>query len=77
VRAYTFSIAQLLADYRVRGAVVDALAQYGSVICGTLGDMIDDDSLPVAVRAKVPRVLKRIASSRRKRSMNMPGAKRR
>ena len=63
-RAYTFSIAKLLADYRVRGAAIDALAQYGSVICGTLSDMIDDDSLPVAVRASIPRVLKRIPHQR-------------
>ncbi|HUJ21041.1 MAG TPA: hypothetical protein VLX58_05925 [Bryobacteraceae bacterium] len=63
-RAYTFSIVRLLADYRVRGAAIEALAQYGSVICGTLGDMIDDESLPLAVRASIPRVLKRIVHQR-------------
>ncbi|MBZ5590752.1 MAG: hypothetical protein LAP39_00840 [Acidobacteriia bacterium] len=63
-RAYILSIAKLLADYRVRSAATDSLAQYGSAICGTLGDMIDDDSLPLAVRANVPRVLRRIAHQR-------------
>ncbi len=63
-RAYVPGLVKLLADYRVRSAAIDGLALYGSVICGTLGDMIDDDSLPLAVRANVPRVLRRIANQR-------------
>ncbi|HEY2018898.1 MAG TPA: HEAT repeat domain-containing protein, partial [Bryobacteraceae bacterium] len=63
-RAYTFSMTKLLADHRVRGAAIDGLAQYGSAICGTLGDLIDDESLPVSVRSRVPRVLKRITHQR-------------
>lgn len=63
-RAYTFSMAKLIADYRVRGAAINGLAQYGFAICGTLGDMIDDDTLPLAVRAGLPRVLKRIKHQR-------------
>jgi len=63
-RAYIPVLVKLLADYRVRSAAIDGLAAYGSGICGTLGDMIDDDSLPVAVRANIPRVLKRIGQQR-------------
>ena len=63
-RACVHVIARLLSDYRVRSAAIEALAQYGFSICGTLGDMINDDSLPVSVRANVPRVLRRIAHQR-------------
>ena len=63
-RACILGLASLLADYRVRSAAIDSLAQYGPAICGTLGDMIDDDSLRLAVRANVPRVLRHIAHQR-------------
>ena len=63
-RAYVPELVKLLADYRVRSAAIDGLAAYGSGICGTLGDMMDDDSLPVAIRANIPRVLRRIAHQR-------------
>jgi ATP/ADP translocase len=63
-RGYILSVAKLMADYRIRRAAVEGLAQYGVGICGTLGDMIDDDSLPLAVRASVPRVLRRIGRQR-------------
>ena len=63
-RAYLPGLVKLLADYRVRSAAIDGLAAYGSGICGTLGDMIDDDTLPVAVRSNIPRVLRRIAHQR-------------
>jgi len=63
-RACILSLARLLADWRARSAATDSLAQYGSAICGTLGDMLNDDSLPLAVRANVPRVLRRIAHQR-------------
>ena len=63
-RTYIPGLVKLLADYRVRSAAIDGLAAYGSAICGTLGDMIDDDGLPVAVRANIPRVLRRIPHQR-------------
>ena len=63
-RAYIPGLVKLLADYRIRRAAIDGLASYGFGICGTLGDMIDDDSLPLASRANVPRVLTRIAHQR-------------
>jgi len=63
-RAYIPGLVKLLADYRVRSAAIDGLAAYGSGICGTLGDMIDDDGLPLAIRANIPRVLKRSAHQR-------------
>ena len=63
-RACILGLAGLLANYRLRGAAIDNLAQYGVGICGTLADMINDDSLPLTVRASVPRVLRRIAQQR-------------
>jgi ATP/ADP translocase len=63
-RVHVPGLVKLLADYRVRSAAIDGLAAYGPGTCGSLGDMIDDDSLPVAVRANIPRVLKRIAHQR-------------
>ncbi len=63
-REYVLPVAKLLADYRVRGDAIEALASYGPVIVGTLGDLIDDDSLPVAVRSSIPRVLRRIQHQR-------------
>jgi AAA family ATP:ADP antiporter len=63
-RGYVFAIARLLANYRVRGAAIEALAQYGSGICGTLGDMLDDEGLPLSVRVNIPRALRRIPHQR-------------
>jgi hypothetical protein len=63
-RASVFGVARLMADYRVRGAAIDALVGYGSAICGTLGDIMDDNSLPAAIRANIPRVLRRIPHQR-------------
>jgi AAA family ATP:ADP antiporter len=63
-RAYVFTLARLLANPRVRGAAIEALAQYGPAICGTLGDILDDEKLPMSVRGQVPRVLKLIPHQR-------------
>ena len=63
-RAYVFALAKLLANYQVRGVAIESLALYGSAICGTLGDMLDDPQVPLAVRANIPRVLKRIPHQR-------------
>ncbi len=63
-RGYIFALSRLLSNYRVRGAAIDALAQYGPGICGTLGDMLADEDLPQAVRVQIPRVLRRISHQR-------------
>jgi len=59
-RADLFAVARLLGNYQTRGAAIEALARYGPVICGTLGDMLEDETVPLQVRAQIPRVLKRI-----------------
>jgi ATP/ADP translocase len=63
-RDHVFAVARLLASYRTRGAAIEALAQYGPAICGTLGDMLEDAVVPLAVRVQIPRVLKRIPHQR-------------
>ncbi len=63
-RGYILEMAKLLSNYRVRGAAIQALAAYGPVICGTLGDILSDESVPPAVRIHIPRVLKRIPDQR-------------
>ncbi len=63
-RAYVFALCRHLAHPRLRGAAIDALAAYGARIVGTLGDILGDESLPVAVRRHVPRVLSRIPEQR-------------
>lgn len=63
-RAYVFGLAKLLANYRTRGAAIHGLAAYGPAICGTLGDMLADEKLPLSIRANLPRVLRRIPHQR-------------
>lgn len=50
----------LIAQTSVRAEVLEALAAYGDRICETLGDMMDDESLPVNIRMQAPRALKLI-----------------
>jgi AAA family ATP:ADP antiporter len=63
-RAYTLGVVQLLANPRVRGAATEALAHYGPLVCGTLGDMLDDEKLPIEVRSSIPKVLRLIPHQR-------------
>ncbi|MCL5743493.1 MAG: hypothetical protein M1541_06135, partial [Acidobacteria bacterium] len=63
-RVRVLTLVSRLSDSRLRGAVIDALAAYGSRICGTLGDVLEDKSIPVAVRRQVPRVLRLIPDQR-------------
>jgi AAA family ATP:ADP antiporter len=63
-RAYVPALVGLLADSRLRGAAIEALAAYGTKICGTLGDMLQDQNLPVTVRRHIPRVLRLIPDQR-------------
>jgi ATP/ADP translocase len=63
-RAYVHALVTQLPNPRLRGDAVAALAAYGPRICGSLGDMLDDKSLPVNVRRQLPRVLKLIPDQR-------------
>lgn len=63
-RAYLLGIVRLLANPRVRGTAIESLAQFGPSISGTLGDLLEDDSLDPAIRAAIPRVLRRIPHQR-------------
>jgi HEAT repeat protein len=63
-RAHVFAVTKLLANHQTRGAAIEALARYGFAICGTLGDMLEDETVPLEVRAQIPRVLKRVPHQR-------------
>lgn len=63
-RAHVFAVTKLLGRHQTRGAAIEALARYGPAICGTLGDMLEDETVPLKVRAHIPRVLKRIPHQR-------------
>jgi AAA family ATP:ADP antiporter len=63
-RAYVFAMTRLLANYRMRGTAIESLARFGPSIAGTLGDLLEDDSVDVLVRSAIPRVLRRIAHQR-------------
>jgi len=63
-RGYVLEIARLLSNYHMRGAAIQALADYGPVICGTLADLMNDESLRIGIRVHIPRVLKRIHDQR-------------
>jgi AAA family ATP:ADP antiporter len=63
-RGYVLEVVRLLSNYQVRGAAIQALADYGAVICGTLGDLINDEAIPIGIRVHIPRVLKRIQDQR-------------
>jgi HEAT repeat protein len=63
-RAHVFAVARLLANHQTRAAAIEALAHYGFGVCGTLGDMLEDVTVPLEVRANIPRVLKRIPHQR-------------
>ncbi len=57
-RSYLNAIVSRLGDSRVRGAAIEALAAYGTRISGTLADILEDGSVPVAIRRQIPRVLR-------------------
>jgi AAA family ATP:ADP antiporter len=63
-RGYVHSIALRLADASVRRAAVAALASFGPAICGTLGDLLEDEAVAAAVRRQIPRVLRLVPSQR-------------
>jgi len=49
---------------RVRGVAIEALAAYGVLICGSLADILEDQSTSIVVRRNVPRVLRLIQHQR-------------
>ncbi|HWQ55747.1 MAG TPA: Npt1/Npt2 family nucleotide transporter [Bryobacteraceae bacterium] len=63
-RAYVYAIFERIGDAHVRGAAIESLARYGPQICGTLADLLEDQTVPAAIRRHVPRVLKRIPDQR-------------
>ncbi|MBM3776205.1 MAG: hypothetical protein FJW37_13740, partial [Acidobacteria bacterium] len=63
-RAYLHLLAPRLSDPALRGEAIEALVQYGGLITGSLADILEDRSVPVALRRQVTRVLKQIPDQR-------------
>ena len=63
-RSYVYKLVRLLSDVHLRAAAIDALVQYGSSICGTLGDILGDKATPLAIRKQIPRALRLIVHQR-------------
>ncbi len=63
-REYLIPIIRSLADPKLRGAAIEALAAFGGKISGTLGDLLDDEHAPLALRRQIPRVLRLIPAQR-------------
>jgi AAA family ATP:ADP antiporter len=63
-REYLYALIRSLGSSRLRAAAIDALASFGAPICGSLSDVLLDESAPVRVRRQIPRVLKRIRDQR-------------
>jgi AAA family ATP:ADP antiporter len=63
-REYVPIIVRRLADPKLRGAAIEALAAYGTKIIGTLADLLDDESVNMSVRRQIPRALRLIPQQR-------------
>ncbi|MBI2680065.1 MAG: hypothetical protein HYX25_03540 [Candidatus Solibacter usitatus] len=63
-RAHVFSLTRCLTNARQRGAAIAALAEFGPRVCGTLSDILADETVPAAMRRQIPRVLKLIPDQR-------------
>lgn len=63
-RSYLHAIILKLADPRLRGVAIGALAGYGTRIVGTLGDLLEDADVATAIRRQIPRVLGAIHDQR-------------
>ncbi len=55
-RDYFAEVVPLVANPKVRGQAIEALASYGAEICESLGAMLRDPSVPVSIRQRIPRV---------------------
>ncbi len=58
--AFLYALIRAVANPRLRGDAVAALAAYGTDICGQLAHLLWDESMPLRVRRHLPRVLKAI-----------------
>ncbi len=63
-REYLGPVVRALGSARLRGPAIDALVEFGPKIIGALGDLLEDETLPLQVRRYVPRVLQRIVDQR-------------
>lgn len=63
-RACVDQIVGWLADPAVRAKAIDALASFGTLITGYLGDFLVDTATPTAIRRQIPRVLKLVPDQR-------------
>jgi MFS family permease len=63
-RRHFDGLVRRLANYAVRGAATESLASFGPRICGALGDILLDPRSPLAIRCRVPRVLRLIRDQR-------------
>jgi AAA family ATP:ADP antiporter len=63
-RAYLDDLVKALGRSCVRAAAIKGLASYGPSICGALGDVLMDETVPLRVRRQLPRVLKNIPHQR-------------
>ena len=63
-RLLVADVVERLGDPLVVPDAVDALAQFGDAIVGTLSDYLADASVPRAVRREIPELLLRIGSTR-------------
>jgi len=63
-REYLVPVVRRLQNAKLRGAAIETLATFGPRIIGTLGDILDDERAPFAIRVQVPRVLRLIPEQR-------------
>lgn len=63
-RSLIFALLPLLPRTDLRADVLEALAAYGDGICGTLADLLNDETLPLNIRVQAPRALKLIRTQR-------------
>ena len=59
-RAYVPALVRRLAEARLRAEAIEALAAYGTRISGTLGDLLEDETVPAPIRRQIPRILYRV-----------------
>lgn len=63
-RSLIFTLLPLITRADLRADVLEALAAYGDGICGTLSDLLNDETLPAPIRRQAPRALKLIRTQR-------------
>ena len=63
-RACLFPLVQLLGNPKLRGEAIPALTSFGPQICGSLSDILLDETIAIQVRRQIPRALKNIPDQR-------------